>query len=113
MARLYANENFPTQIVDTLRRLGYDVLTTLDAGKAGRAISDEEVLTFAIDENRIVLTFNRRHFIRLHHEQPNHAGIIVCTVDPDFDALASRINTVLAEHDEWHGCLARVNRPPQ
>ena len=28
MARLYANENFPLPVVNELRRLGHDVLTT-------------------------------------------------------------------------------------
>ena len=30
MARLYANENFPLPVVNELRRLGHDVLTTQD-----------------------------------------------------------------------------------
>ena len=32
MARLYANENFPQPVVETLRRLGHDILTTHDTG---------------------------------------------------------------------------------
>ena len=47
MASLYADENFPLQAVETLRRLGHDVLTALDAGQANRAIADDEVLEFA------------------------------------------------------------------
>ncbi|WP_442484067.1 DUF5615 family PIN-like protein [Aeoliella sp. SH292] len=35
MARLYANENFPLPIVQRLRELGHDVLTTLDAETSG------------------------------------------------------------------------------
>jgi hypothetical protein len=38
MARLYANENFPFPVVEELRRLGHDVLTTLEAGNAGRRL---------------------------------------------------------------------------
>jgi hypothetical protein len=51
MARLYANENFPQPAVDALHELGHDVLTTLDSGKAGQAISYEDVLAFATAEN--------------------------------------------------------------
>jgi hypothetical protein len=54
--RLYANENFPLPVVEELRRLGHDVLTSLDAGKAGQAIPDDEVLAFAIAEGRALLT---------------------------------------------------------
>ncbi len=40
MARLYADENFPLQVVEHLRRLGHEVLTVQDDGCAGQAIAD-------------------------------------------------------------------------
>jgi hypothetical protein len=43
VARIYANENFPLPVVEELRRLGHDVLTTSEAGNSGRAIPDEAV----------------------------------------------------------------------
>ena len=52
MIKLYSNENFPQKVVELLREKGYDVLTTKDAGKAGVGIPDEEVLAFAVQENR-------------------------------------------------------------
>ena len=78
MARLYSNENFPQLGVAALRQLGHDVLTVLEAGRANQAIPDEAVLAFATADNRAVLTLNRRDFIRLHYQFPEHAGIIVC-----------------------------------
>jgi hypothetical protein len=57
-----------------LRRRGNDVLTVLEAGKAEQSISDEDVLAFAIEQDRLVLTMNRRHFIRLRNERPQHVG---------------------------------------
>jgi hypothetical protein len=56
MARLYANENFPLPVVEELRRLGHDVLTTLDSGNAGQALPDEAVLAFAVAHKRILIT---------------------------------------------------------
>lgn len=79
MIRLYGNENFDLQVVVHLRNLGYDVLTAQDAGKSNQRIPDEQVLEFAIAENRAVLTFNRKDFFRLHRMTPNHTGIIACT----------------------------------
>lgn len=111
MARLYANENFPLPAVEVLRHLGHDVLTTAESGRGGQAVTDAEVLSFAIAEQRIVLTFNRRHFIQLHHTTPKHAGIVVCTVDTNFAALAQRIHDALEAQHEIAGQLARVNRP--
>ncbi|NVM30155.1 MAG: DUF5615 family PIN-like protein [Candidatus Helarchaeota archaeon] len=40
MARLYANENFPLPVVEELRKLGHNVLTIQETGKAGRAESE-------------------------------------------------------------------------
>jgi hypothetical protein len=111
VARLYANENFPLPVVEELRRLGHDVLTTEDAGKAGRAVSDEDVLTFAVDEDRILLTLNRKHFVRLHRERPRHAGIVACTFDPDSDRQARRIHEALEAQPTPASRLLRVNRP--
>lgn len=93
MADCYANENFPLSVVEALRELGHNLLTTYESGRAGQAISDEDILAFAIGESRIMLTLNRRHFIRLHQATPDHSGIVVCTYDPDFEALAGRIHS--------------------
>ena len=111
MARLYANENFPFPVVLELRRLGHDVLTTHDAGKSEQSIPDEDVLKFAIEQNRAVLTLNRKHFIRLHRLMPHHRGIIVCTYDSDFAGQAMRIDTVMQEQPMLIGALLRVSRP--
>ena len=83
MPRLYANENLPLSVVAALRQLGHDVLTTMESGKAGQAIADDAVLAFATTEQRVLVTLNRKHFIRLHTLQPDHAGIVVCTFDLD------------------------------
>lgn len=111
MTALYSNENFPLPAVLELRRLGHDVLTIQETGRADQALSDPEVLAYAAEQRRILLTFNRRHFIRLHNSGQLHEGIIVCTFDPDFLALAQRIHEMLATESNWTGKLARVNRP--
>jgi len=110
VARFYANENFPRPAVDELRRLRHDVLTIQETGRGDRAATDAEVLSFAVAEHRIVLTMNRLHFIRLHRENPDHAGIVVCTQDVNFVALAGRGHAALAGRDLLTGQLVRVNR---
>ena len=93
MARFYSNENIPLQVVTELRRLGHDVLTSLDAGRANASVLDSEVLAFAVAEGRILLSHNRRHFLHLHrHRTRDHAGIVLSTFDPDFDRQAQRID---------------------
>ncbi len=111
MGRLYSNENFPLQAVGKLRELGHDVLTSYESGKANRSIPDEEVLAFAAHDGRILITLNRKHFIRLHNENSQHTGIIVCTIDSNFEALAQRIHEVLRTQPDMQNRLVRVNRP--
>jgi len=48
MARLYANENFPLQVVEELRRAGHDVLTTREAGKAGNEFLTKKFWLFPV-----------------------------------------------------------------
>lgn len=86
MARFYTDENFPLAVVELLRASGHDVLTAREAGNANLKIPEEDVLAFAISNNRTILTRNRRHFIRLHIQQPEHAGIVVCTEDQNFES---------------------------
>ncbi len=112
MARLYADENFPREVVELLRSFSHDVLTAREAGNAGQRIPDEQVLAFAVSDERAVLTFNRSDFIRLHRLQPIHTGIIVCKEDRDWDGLATRINEAISTAETLSGQLVRINRPP-
>lgn len=112
MARFYSNENIALQVVTELRRLGHDVLTSLDSGRANAAVPDSEVLASAVAEARILLSNNRRHFLNLHrHWTGDHAGIVLCTFDPDFRAQAQRIDAAVAGVSDVRNQLIRVNRP--
>lgn len=111
MARLYANENFPLPVIEELRRLGHDVLTTLDAGNANQALPDEEVLAFSMRENRALLTMNRRHFLRLVERNPDHTGLILCTFDADSVRQAQAVHASIAARDGLVGQVLRVNWP--
>jgi uncharacterized protein with PIN domain len=99
MLKLYANENFPLETVLILRHMGYDILTTHEIGKSNLKIPDEDVLVFAISENRAILTINRKDFKRLHRLNPTHAGIIICTKNDDFENFAICIHKVLTPYD--------------
>ena len=70
MALLYADEDFDFEVVELLRQLGHDVVTVQEAGKRGGA--DVQVLQDAAVKCRAVLTFNRRHFVRLHSKSSQH-----------------------------------------
>ena len=111
MIRLYSNENFPFPVIKELRKFGYDVLTIQETGKNQQAFPDEQVLKFATENNRAVITLNRKHFIALHRKSINHAGIIVCSFDLDFKNLAHRIHQQISGIKSLSGKLIRINRP--
>jgi predicted nuclease of predicted toxin-antitoxin system len=111
MARLYADEQYPYPVVEYLRALGHNVLTVQEAGKANQKVPDSEVLAFATIEQRAVVTQNRKDFFQLHRVQPDHAGIIACTNDRNWEALANRIDAAIAAEGSLPGKLIRVVRP--
>src|SRR5947209_3172889 len=112
MVQLHADEDFSFALVQELRRLGHDVRTAKEAGMANQRIPDTDVLARATTDGRAVLTFNRRHFKRLHQLTPTHAGIIVCTRDDDTAALAARIDAAIRAAGKLDGKLLLVNKPP-
>src|SRR5436305_14849850 len=105
---LYADEDFPLPAVEELRRLGHDVLTAQEDGRS--AALDPDVLARAHTLGRAVLTYNRRHFERLHRQGAAHSGILSATHDSDFPRLATRIHAFLTGLSSGRWCL-RVNRP--
>jgi len=112
MARLYSNENFPLPVVEALRTLGHDVLTIQESGKANQEYPDDAVLEEATADSRAVLTINRKHFLKLHRQSPNHHGIILYTADLDFSCQAARIHDRIQTQEPLAGKILRVNRPP-
>ena len=113
MTLLYANENFPFKVVQALRDLGYDILTSQEAGKANQSIPDDEVLAFAAQQGRALLTINRHDFIQLHKRNKNHAGIIVCTQNEDIKGQAERIHQAIVGYALLDGELVRAYPPLQ
>ena len=112
MARLYADEDFPYPAVLELRRLGHDVRTVQEAGRAGQGIDDAQVLADAIADKRAVLTHNRADFRRLHPQSQPHEGIISCTQDPqDPVGLAQRIHDAITATPNLANQLVPIIRP--
>lgn len=110
MANFYADEQYPLPVIELLRTLGHDVLTVQEAGQAGLKVPDPEVLAFATNLDRAVLTLNRKDFKRLHRLYPHHAGIVICKDDRDWQALATRIDAIVTAAAPLTGKLIRVNR---
>src|SRR5438309_6622484 len=105
----YADEDFALPVVIELRRLGHDVVTAPQDGLGSAA--DIDILARAHSSSRVALTHNRRHFERLHKQGHPHSGIVSCTHDDDFFALAARVHRAASALSPGRWYL-RVNRPP-
>ena len=110
---LYANENFPFEMVVALRQLGYDVTTTYEAGQANQAIPDDEVLIFAHQQNRTVITLNRDDFIKLHRNGVQHSGIIICKDDRDYPGQVQALHTYLQSQSDLTNRAIRTKKQNQ
>jgi hypothetical protein len=108
MGRFFADEDFSAPVIDSLRRLGHDVLTVGDIGRANQRWPDDAVFFYAVAQRRALLTKNRRHFYKLHRNYPAHHGIIACTEDPDFEGQARRISQAIASVPSITGQFIRV-----
>jgi len=111
MASFYADEQFPVQVTELLRNLGHDVLTVQQAGNANQRIPDDQVLAFAVGQERSILTVNRIDFIRLHRRDNQHFGIVVCTNNRNWEQFASRVDEAVRDEESLRGKLIRVVRP--
>lgn len=64
MARFFVDENVAVELARELVRLGHDAVTTREAGRIGEP--DDAQLTFAAQEQRTLITHNRKDFMLLH-----------------------------------------------
>lgn len=113
IARLYSNENFPLDIVNKLRYLGHDVLTSYDAKQANQGIPDDDVLKFAHQQERVVITLNREDFMELHKRGQEHSGIILCKEcqgNFDYEQQALKIHELISDACELKSRLFRVKK---
>jgi hypothetical protein len=91
-----------------LARAGHDVLA-LDQDETLSRLADEEVLTLAVAQERIVITHNVRHFVPIVRSwveaRRSHHGLILVTLPhTDYGAILRRLEQMFAAHpdqDEW------------
>jgi len=77
--RFFMDEDVYAAAVQALRRSGFNVVSTSEAGRCGQ--SDEAQLAWAAAEGRALVTFNVAHFAALHaawlRSGRHHGGIVV------------------------------------
>ena len=105
--RFLANEKFPLDAVETLRRSGHDV-AWVRADAPG--ITDRQVLERAMAEDRVLLTFDK-DFAELgfHSRLSASCGIVLFRI-PQFSSsqVATAVSRAAALRDDWPGHFAVV-----
>lgn len=78
--RFLADENFPLASVRRLREVGHDTLAAAEAMPGSR---DEQILSRAAGENRILLTFDRDYGELIYRKGlPAPAGVVYLRLAP-------------------------------
>ncbi len=94
--RLHLNEHLSPRLAEQLRKYGFDVTSTLEAGMV--EASDAEQLAYSADSQRAIVTFNHRDFAVLHEQymatQLDHWGIVLSTEETN-DVLRRRLLRLL------------------
>jgi hypothetical protein len=100
---VYADECIDRFIVEGLRERGVDVLTALEAGRGEDP--DDAQLAYATHVDRVILTYNRLDFRRLHASQMRtgreHSGIVIIPQAPPVHRRQLRAALMI----DWLGML--------
>lgn len=95
---LHLDEDVDVLVAELLRKRGYSAITAREAGTLGE--EDGEQLTYAVREQRALLTHNRVDFERLALEYferaQGHFGIILAVRRPPSE-LVNRLLSLLNE----------------
>ena len=106
--KLLADENIPASVVMALKEEGYDI-RWIRIESPG--ISDIDVMRYAHDEKRILLTYDK-DFGELALKDPHHpsSGIILVRLSrKNPELMAEYIRQVLTSRDDWQGHFSVID----
>lgn len=100
---------FSPTIASKLRDRGYDVLAVADDPQL-RAMADPDLLTWAADHGRRLVTENVRDFRPLIAESPNAPGVVF-TSNRTFPRSKRGVGALIAALDHWLVASATTDAP--
>ena len=105
--RLLANENFPLDAVEALRENGHDVAWIREDARGSK---DEEVLSRAQQEDRILITFDKDFGeLAFRSRLPSTGGIILFRITAiSSEHIAQVAIQALASRTDWAGHFSVV-----
>jgi predicted nuclease of predicted toxin-antitoxin system len=100
--RFLADENFPGDAVEALRRTGHDVLWVRTAAPGSK---DEDVLAWAVREGRVLLTFDLDFGeLAWRSRLPASSGVVLFRLRmPAAEEAGRTLADRLAERADWAG----------
>ncbi|MFA0734635.1 MAG: hypothetical protein OGMRLDGQ_001135 [Candidatus Fervidibacter sp.] len=109
LARVLADENIPRCVVELLEQLGHEVKWVVKAGLQG--IDDDTLYDLAVEEGRIIVSFDDYFAQRAYVHSRRPTGIIILKFKPrSAFEVRTRLQEVLAEVGELAGKLIIVQR---
>jgi predicted nuclease of predicted toxin-antitoxin system len=102
-----ANENFPLDAVEAIRKVGHDVAWVRADAPGSK---DPEILQRAVAEDRILLTFDKDFGdLAFHYGLPATSGIVLFRLKASSSAaLAIMVVTAIQSRTDWAGHFSVV-----
>ena len=92
--KLYLDADVHPKIASVLREREFDSISAQEVER--EKISDEDQLDFSISQSRAILTYNTKHFTKLHKDYMDvgkeHCGIVVSPQHPIGTSLRKLMN---------------------
>lgn len=96
--KFLANENIPSSSTERLRVEGHDIVSI---GETTPGIKDRDVLEKAVEQARIVLTFDRDYGeLIFRRNLPRPPGVIYYRFTPQFPEEAAELTLILLDEAE-------------
>lgn len=104
--RYLANENIPLNALNTLKNIGIDIISIKDFLPGAK---DEEVLNFALKEDRIIITFDKDFGELIFRRRYKTKGVILLRVTPkSLDYVEEKLKNLLTSDIDFEGYFTIV-----
>lgn len=106
--QLLANENFPLDVVEALRKDAHDVIWIRAEAPGSK---DPDILAWAVAENRILVTFDK-DFGNLAYQfgLPATCGVVLFRLQASSSAaLAKMVSAAFGSRTDWAGNFSVVD----
>ena len=94
--RLLVDEHAPRSIVEALRQCGYDLIWVREQH---RGMSDEDILRLSVEEQRLIVTFDKDFGELVYRRQIAHSGVLLVRI-ADNERCLQRLIGLLERYGE-------------